>query len=209
MQQNVTQVLYTYWNELRGDRLAPRRFDIEPSQIAKVLPHTFILERIDPDTLRFRLAGTRLCEQFGRELRSENFLEIWSAEDRLTMQRQLAVMARHGAVGAFDVQVTGADKTKHLFEMIVLPLIHSGNTIDRFLGAISPSDTVRAAAEPLAFDRLLDNDLLWPDGRPHAMIDNVDRQVPFLPHLRNARVVKLERRQFRVYDGGLAKPSED
>lgn len=209
MKQHVNQILYKYWNEVRGDRIAPKRFDIEPSQIAKVLPFTFILERIDVDVMRFRLAGTRLCELFGRELRNENFLDVWTQEDRLTMQRQLSVMSRHGAVGTFELQVAAADQSKQPFEMILLPLVHTRNTIDRFLGAISPTEQAKAAQEPVKIERLAATDLIWPEGRPHTLIDNVERQTPFLPHLRNARIVKSDRRQFKVYDGGRSKPASE
>ena len=65
MREAISQTLYGYWNDIRAGRLAPKRFEIEPSQIAGMLPDTFILERIDNETSRFRLAGTRICEAFG------------------------------------------------------------------------------------------------------------------------------------------------
>ncbi|MEQ1673140.1 MAG: PAS domain-containing protein, partial [Hyphomicrobium sp.] len=42
MREAITQKLYTYWNDIRAGRLAPKRFEIEPSQIASMLPDTFI-----------------------------------------------------------------------------------------------------------------------------------------------------------------------
>ena len=54
MREVITQALYGYWNEIRAGRLAPKRFEIEPSLIAGILPDTFILERVDNDTSRFR-----------------------------------------------------------------------------------------------------------------------------------------------------------
>ena len=47
MQQRTNQILFAYWNDVRGERLAPRRFEIEPARIATILPETFILERLD------------------------------------------------------------------------------------------------------------------------------------------------------------------
>ena len=40
--------------------------------------------------------------------------------------------------------------------------------------------------------------------------DHADtNQSPFQAHIRNARIVRSERRQFRVYDGGLSKNPTD
>src|SRR5262245_16401234 len=57
----ATQALYAYWNEVRGDRLAPRRLEIQPARIAEHLLDTFILERSGRSAFRFRLAGTRVA----------------------------------------------------------------------------------------------------------------------------------------------------
>jgi len=76
------QTLYSYWNEVRRGRIAPQRLEIEPSRIAAILSETFMLEVLKPDTYPYRLAGTRLCEMFGSELRGKNFLDGWSEEDR-------------------------------------------------------------------------------------------------------------------------------
>ena len=76
------QTLYGYWNALRAGRIAPRRLEIEPSRIGSILSETFMLERTDPATYHYRLAGTRLCEIFGFELRGTNLLDGWSEADR-------------------------------------------------------------------------------------------------------------------------------
>ena len=82
MKQRTSHILFNYWNDVRGDRLAPRRFDIEPSRISKILAETFILERVDSHTYVFRLAGTKICEQFGIEFRGRNFLDFAGDSDR-------------------------------------------------------------------------------------------------------------------------------
>ena len=207
MRDAINKALYAYWNEIRGDRLAPKRFEIEPSRIAGILPDTFILERNDQETSRFRLAGTRMCETFGAEFRGVNFFELFGPEDRITLQRQFSVIARQGAVGLFTIESKTAGDLAIRSEILLLPLVHMRDTVDRFLGALGHIDRPTwLGHEPLVTTRLLTNGLIWPDGRPHAMIDNVHRQTPFLPHVREARIVRSDRRQFRVYDGGLVKP---
>jgi hypothetical protein len=210
MKEATSQHLYAYWNEMRGDRLAPKRFEIEPSQIAAILPDTFILERIDSETARFRLAGTRICEAFAAEFRGVNVFELFAVADRVTLQRQFAVIARQGAVGVFEIE--GETETGKIarFEIVVAPLMHTREVVDRYLGSITPlSPPEWLGSETIAKRRLVTHDLVWPDGRPHAMVDAMKRQSPFMPHVRNARLVRVDRRQFRVYDGGLAGTDDD
>ena len=62
MQQATSRQLYAYWDRVRNGRIAPRRFEIEPAKIAKLLPETFIVESVGSLGYRFRLAGTKICE---------------------------------------------------------------------------------------------------------------------------------------------------
>jgi hypothetical protein len=210
MREPINQALYGYWNEIRAGRLAPKRFEIEPSQIAGMLPDTFILERIDNETSRFRLAGTRICEAFGVEFRGNNFFDLFGPEDRVTLQRQFSVIARQGAVGVFTLNCETQSGNAIELEMLLLPLMHMCETVDRILGTFA---IVKRQAwighEPLVKTRITEHKLIWPDGRPHAMIDNAHRQTPFLPQMGESRIVRGGRRQFRVYDGGLGQSEED
>lgn len=206
MKSKTSQVLYSYWNDVRQGRLAPRRFEIEPSSITPILPDTFILECLDSETFRFRLAGTRICEEFGKEFRGTNFLDGWIAEDRITLHRHLSTMTQQGSVGVVTFDVRDSEGPRHVFECLLLPLIHTRDTIDRFLGALTRLDVHEAVNdERIAPRRLRSSEVIWPDGRPHALLGPAHRQIPFMPHVRNARIVRSARRQFRVYDGGLGK----
>ncbi len=206
MKSKTSQILYAYWNDVRQDRLAPRRFEIEPSRIAPILSETFVLERLDADTFRFRLAGTRICEEFATEFRGTNFLEGWAADDRVTLERHLDTLTRQGGVGLWMFDAKTPDGRMAAFECVLLPLIHSRDTVDRFLGALSRlEEPQRRVDERLAVRRLRSAEVIWPDGRPHNLIASQQRQMPILPHVRNARIVRADRRQFRVYEGGLGK----
>jgi hypothetical protein len=210
MKEHVSQQLYAYWNSVRGDRMAPKRFEIEPSQISAILPDTFILEAIDSGTARFRLAGTRICEAFAAEFRGENFFELFPVIDRAELKAQVTTIATQGAVGVFTIEGSTADGKTAIFEIILTPLIHTREQADRFLGAISPLDRPDwLGHEAIITKRLKHTELIWPEGRPHVVVEAMSRQSPFLPHIRNARIVRVDRRQFRVYDGGLHKSNND
>src|SRR5262245_6702032 len=111
MQQKSPHTLYRYWDELRAGRIAPRRLEIEPSRIASILSETFMLERVDASNYPYRLAGTRLCELFGTELRGSNFLSGWHEADQAVLAQQLALIFAEGAASALAFESTGP--TRH------------------------------------------------------------------------------------------------
>jgi hypothetical protein len=211
MRATVSQALFSYWNELRGERLAPKRFEIEPSAIAGNLPDTFILERVNPATLRFRLAGTRICEAFGIEFRGMNLLELFEKDDVETLQQQIALIVSQGAVGVFQISAATANGLSTPFELLLLPLTHTRDTVDRFLGSITPVNKPGwLGTVPLTRRKILSHDTIWPDGQPgNALVAAAHHQAPFLPLVREARIVRSQRRQFRVYEGGLSRSGDE
>jgi hypothetical protein len=203
MKVRTSQQLYAYWNDLRGGRLAPRRFEVEPAAIAGILPDTFILEREDRHDYMFRLAGTRICDRFGREFRGRNLLDLWTAEDREVVIRVLESVTRDGAVGVIGLMAGTGDGPQAAFEMLLLPLVHTGQSISRVLGALAPVAPLQPyATEPYNTVELATFDVIWPDGRPHALISRAAAPAPFLRETGDAKVVRFERRSFRVYQGG-------
>ncbi len=203
--QRSLQTLFNYWNQVRAGRIAPHRLEIEPSRIAGILAETFMLERVEAGTYQFRLAGTRLCELFGSELRGKNFLEGWSEQDRLVLERLLTPISDQGAAGVLTVE--GAINNRHRVEIDVnlLPLLHTGNKITRIIGAMSPTSAPYwLGSEPLRGRHLKHHQIIWPDGRPHAIAARLGTQAPFRPVLTGAGVqtVKTDQRRFRVLEGG-------
>lgn len=206
MKQKTTQTLYAYWNDLRAGRTAPRRLEIEPSRIGSILPETFMLERTAPSSYHYRLAGTRLCEIFGTELRGTNLLEGWTASDRATIAGNLISTCEQGAATLLTIEA-GSDTVRRVqLEVIMLPLMHANNTMERVIGAMSVLTSPHwLGYERLTVKRLIDHDLIWPDGRPRSIIDRTGKEAPFRPAPPAMRMVKSDRRLFRVFDGGRNK----
>ena len=98
MKHKISHSLYTYWNEIRALRVAPRRFEIEPSRIASFLPDTFILDCGEPGKTRFRLAGTRMSTLLGRDVRDGAFLDLFRPADHKTLQDALQLTIEQAGV---------------------------------------------------------------------------------------------------------------
>src|ERR1700691_6391576 len=98
MKHAASRELYAYWEERRGQRPAPERADIEPGAIRAALSDTFILELDAGDGHSFRLAGTRVCALFGRELKGESFIDLWATGSRQAIY-DLLTISSDGNVG--------------------------------------------------------------------------------------------------------------
>jgi hypothetical protein len=206
MRHKTSKALYAYWNAVRRDRIAPQRFEIDPSRIGGILPYTFILERHDAENFCFRLAGTRICEIFGRELRGTNFLDGWETIDRLPLLRMFSTLTRQGSVGVAHIEVAAPAEAAVECEVLLLPLRHTRDDIDRVLGAFSPMHAPGwLGYSAITSKRVVANRLLWPDGDPLPTISRVPDPRAMDPEIateRSARIVRSERRRFRVFDGG-------
>lgn len=142
MRHKTTEAVFHYFNELRADRSAPMRNEIDPAALKTVLPDLFILEKNRDGTVRFRLAGTRVCLILGRELRERAFTDIWAEDVRHRMRLAAdTVLANRTAL---EVAVTAFDDEGNAIalEMLMLPLFSNTNHCDRVFGSLVPLDNV-------------------------------------------------------------------
>jgi hypothetical protein len=166
MKNPSTRLVFDYWDKLRGERSAPERGEIEPGALRHALADTFLLEN-EPIGPVFRLAGTRLCALFGRELRSRPFGALWSdVEAQGDMRRlvQTVMDETAGAVAGLAAE-TQNGATVHL-ELLLLPLRYRGRTHARMLGALSPALTPEwLGLDTLDSMRMISLRMIWPDAR--------------------------------------------
>ena len=206
MRHKTSKSLFAYWDGVRADRLTPRRFEIEPSQIAHILSSTFILERLDTASFRYRLAGTTVCEHFGMELRGANFVDGWTPEDRIAIEHDLSALSTQGAVSLLQIEAAPKGRASTPFEILLLPLRHTGDKIDRVLGSFSALEApIWLGHAALTTKRVISRNLIWPAGSAMTGSDHVAVEPPMLMQPANARIVRSQRRQFRVFEGGLSQ----
>jgi hypothetical protein len=178
MKQDGSIALFQYWNRLRDGRPAPRRTEIEPAHIKQLLADTFILEKDARGEAIFRLAGTRLCATYGRELKGYAFPLLWSHRD----QRMIARLA-HSAFHDKSVIVVTFDGTSEAgrsnpFEMVLLPL-EGGLGSPRSVGAITPGEKPYwLGADPIVECRVDSLRVVDPDREPLFLESRTAMQVP-------------------------------
>lgn len=139
MRQLSSRQLFDYWNRIRDGRNAPKREDIEPSDIRNLLSDTFILEISGTlRTISYRLAGTRLCAAFGRELKGYGFLGHWSEEDCFDVAKLLAGVYRDFKPTILVMRGYTESGKQVDYEMVVLPLEPMVDGSTRLLGIATP-----------------------------------------------------------------------
>ena len=180
MKQDGSIALFHYWNRLRKGRPAPKRTEIEPADIKTLLTDTFILERDTRGEAVFRLAGTRLCAMYGRELKGFSFPSLWREKD----QRLVARLA-YGVFESDNVVVIAFDgisrnKRSNPFEMVILPL-DGGVDSPRSLGAMSAAQKpFWLGADPIVEARVESVRVVDPDREPMFLKNRPAIDVPAL-----------------------------
>jgi hypothetical protein len=138
MRHASSRALYDYWNTLRGTRTAPQRSDVDPAAIRHILADTIVVQIEPVEQSQFRLAGTRVCALFGREIRGEPFLPFWHADSEAGLRRALTAAA--DGIGGTVGSAVGSSQTGDMIdlELLLLPLHGAGQARTAIIGVLAP-----------------------------------------------------------------------
>jgi hypothetical protein len=197
MKHASTRALFEYWNRKRGRRAAPDRSDIDPADIRHVLGDTFMLAADFADDIRFRLAGTRVCALFTREIKGEAFNAQWSDSNREHIAELLdaVVTEKVGAVAGIIGRTENGDETE--LELLLLPLAHAGQGRVRALGVLAPLTPPYWLGEQPVVDLELKTLRHLNGGQPETGTS----------HFGQSREEQRLRHGFQVYTGGRGQPN--
>ncbi|MDQ0558371.1 hypothetical protein QO004_000144 [Rhizobium mesoamericanum] len=138
MRIKTTIDLFEYWNRIRGQDLAPLRSQVEPTDLRQILSSVFLLETSDAGRVAFRLAGTRICDLFGRDLRGIPFADLF-AHGHDDIEHTAAGVMSHAIPALLNATGFTAAGHRACFEIILLPLRSDDGEYDKLLGAIAPA----------------------------------------------------------------------
>lgn len=138
MKHAASRELYAYWEAKRGTRPAPERAEIEPGAIRGVLSDAFILALDRSAGHPVRLAGTRVCALFDREIKGEPFLDLWAATSRSSVGGLFVVLADEctGTVAGVTAQNNHGESID--LELLLLPLGTRRPSFARAIGVLAP-----------------------------------------------------------------------
>lgn len=128
--------LKSYWERLRAGRIAPYRAEIDPRQFESALENMFIIERVGADNMRIRLAGMKVCEMMGIEVRGMQPSFLLDEADRVRFDRLLNVVMSEPAV--VELQLGSPNRVgTYRATMLLMPLRSDFGDINRVLGCLS------------------------------------------------------------------------
>jgi len=159
-----TQKLLTYWRRLRGDRLMPRKSEIDPRTIKDHLAFSFLVQRDGEDRFTFRLAGTGMCELFGQELKGHNFIHYWADEAKAGARTALGRVAHLGVPTVAVCVAETADLKPLRGEMILVPFEGEHGEGTMMLGHFQPLEPLaRLGGKKIVRIRMTANAILTGD----------------------------------------------
>lgn len=186
--------LEAYWAALPRIGLLPRRSDVDPRCIERILPDAVILERVAPGVARFRIASQHLCDIAGGEVRGMPITALFSAAHRQQMTNALVDMFDRPATLHANLKGTGPGLTRPLRgAMVLMPLCLDNGEVTRAMGAIVTDTTAASAPQRMALSDLQIRSIGFDMGgmkhktRPRVSVDGfAEDQQPLSgrPHLR-------------------------
>jgi hypothetical protein len=163
----ASRELHAYWDRLRGARAAPDQSRVDPAALSGVLGSLFVLDAVAERGLPFQLAGTRVCNLFGRELRDRPLLDLFVALDRGSIRDTVAAVVDDAAVAIAGVEAATENVAGRIeAELLLLPLRREGPAHRRLIGSLGILEG--AALAEVTFVRelsLRSLRILWPSGR--------------------------------------------
>ena len=191
MKHAASRELYAYWEGKRGSRPAPERAEIDPGAIRGALGDTFILALDRGAGHPLRLAGTRVCALFGREIKGEPFLDLWDAPSRSVVEGLVSILTEECTGTVAGVSAENQHGETIDLELLLLPLGVRRPSFARTIGVLAPLEIPQwLGASPIG--------ALTLGGRRHIGAALEKRLLPRFMAPRG-------RRGLVVHEGGRAK----
>ena len=185
------------WERTRGEDSAPMRSELTMRDLADILPWVCVLHR-DPNHLAYtwRLAGSAVCDTWGRNLTGKPAFMDWPSFDRETIVRGLdtVVGMKQPCVGRFLARSFGGREVG--FEFAAVPVIaNDGESVHAMATFATFRDQRDTDGDPLVDFEIRRIRILWSD------------QLPGTPAMAtqacgNHDVRRINSSFLRVIDGG-------
>ncbi len=129
---------YEYWNSKCRGRQMPRRREIDPSEIKRLLPYLQIIEFVDGGArIRYRLVGTAIAATHGIDHTGKFFDEVLTEAKRHYFEDSYRLMCREKRPILMYSRYFSRKDTQIICHRIVMPLSEDEVTVNQALVAMS------------------------------------------------------------------------
>ena len=147
MKHPSSREFFAYWDGRRGDARAPDRSDIDPNAVRELLGDIFVLSY--EAGYPFRVAGTRVCALFGRDVKDRSFPALFVGASRPEIEEITAVVADEMVPAIAGVTaISPRGDIAHL-ELLLLPFNTRAHAPISLTGLLAPFDKIDGALSEL------------------------------------------------------------
>lgn len=145
MKHPASREFFDYWDGKRGDARAPERSDIDPNAMRGLLGDVFVLSCDTRAGYPFRIAGTRLCATFGRDLKDASFLTLFAAASRPEIEEIVGTVTDEMLPAIAGLTATGARGALSHLELLLLPFNSRAHAPISLTGLLAPFENAASA----------------------------------------------------------------
>jgi len=150
MKHPSSREFFAYWDGRRGTAHAPDRSDIEPSAVRDLLGDIFVLSYDADAGHPFRVAGTRVCALFGRDVKDQSFSELFKADSRREIEDIVSIVAEETLPVIAGLTATSQHGPVAHLELLLLPFNARAHTPISLTGLLAPFEQSRGVLSDLA-----------------------------------------------------------
>lgn len=132
-----SRAIFRHWETIRGEESAPHRDALDLRQLGEFVSWLFIIERSErTGSYIWRLAGSKVCELWRRELTGSEVLAGWDRFEFETVRRLLDGVSKNLQPCTLRLRFTTSLGQLNDVEIIALPLKARDGSIHIFGGVL-------------------------------------------------------------------------
>ncbi|MBL8893813.1 MAG: PAS domain-containing protein [Rhizobiales bacterium] len=162
-----SRAIFRHWEAIRGEDSAPHRDAVNLRQLGQFVSWLFIMER-SPRTEGYiwRLAGSKVCDLWRRELTGSEFLTGWDRFEFETIRRLLDGVSKNLQPCTLRLRLTTSLAQVIDVEIIALPLRARDGSIHVFGGVLPFRDVEALGHERIANVEFCSARTIWTEPVP-------------------------------------------
>lgn len=138
MKHPANREFFAYWNEQRGEDIAPDRSAMAPDAVRHLLGDIFVLGYDLAKGYPVRVAGTRMCALLGSDLKGRSFTDLFSGDSRRDIEDILVIVAEESLATVAGVTASTAGGVPAHLELLLLPFSARAHTPLSLTGLLAP-----------------------------------------------------------------------